>query len=57
VTTNQNPPPAGLCHRCQKSIPAGAGTLVQIDQGTGASPDILIHTDPCPPLHVRRSQG
>ncbi|MFF7192666.1 hypothetical protein ACFZAM_02970 [Streptomyces sp. NPDC008079] len=49
--------PAGTCVRCQEPVPAGQGVLVQVDQGTAAAPDVLIHKRYCQPAPVRRSNG
>lgn len=45
------------CARCQEPVAPGTGRLVGVDQGTTASPDILIHKRSCEPVYVRRSQG
>lgn len=49
--------PAGTCARCQQPVTAGAGRLVEVHQGTGASPGVLIHRAYCAAPFVRRSNG
>lgn len=49
--------PAGTCVRCQQPVAAGKGRLVEISQGTGASPGILLHRRLCAAPYVRRSNG
>lgn len=61
MTTAAGPPASTgttgrKCDRCQEPVPAGTGVLITVDQGTTASPDILIHPSPCVPPHVRRNQ-
>lgn len=49
--------PAGTCARCQQPVKAGAGRLVEVDQGTAASPGVLLHRASCTAPYVRRSNG
>lgn len=49
--------PAGTCTRCQQPVKTGAGVLVDVHQGTGASPGVLIHRSYCAAPYVRRSNG
>jgi hypothetical protein len=46
------------CASCEAEIRPGQGRTVDIDQGTGASPTLVIHDDParCAPVpYVRRT--
>lgn len=35
-----------LCARCRRPIPPGRAVASTVDQGTGASPDVVLHADP-----------
>lgn len=41
-----------LCAHCQTKIPRGKVKTVAVEQGTGMSPDVVLHADPrdCAPV-------
>lgn len=46
------------CAHCGAEIEPGRGREIQVDQATGASPDLVLHADPreCKPVpYVRRT--
>jgi hypothetical protein len=46
-------PPIGLCHCCGTPVLRGSERRETIEQGSGAAPDVLLHSRPCKPPSVR----
>ena len=47
-------PLAFTCHCCDKPIPVGQERRFTVEQGSGASPVVIVHRKPCRPKNVRR---
>lgn len=44
----------GRCQRCGQDVHAGDEQRITVHAGTGAAPDVLLHSSPCKPrLGVR----
>jgi hypothetical protein len=55
MTAETGPEIVGRCHRCDQWILVGQEDRRTVHGGTGASPDVLLHRDPCRPRTAVRT--